>query len=386
MKKSHQFGAVRCCIATPAYVCSFKLKNPLVQHEEAKMKLGIITTASIVGVTLALSSMFLSKVLSAGPPDCPLATGKFDKQAGASNQITTCEVLDAVSLIKAGHIVRLGRNYESGMPIFPGRVFEFEQKMPAVIPAGEEGDPRPTGGPFPPNSIIFNDGLVFSEIDQVGTQFDGLGHIGRANGSDPRDGKYYLGLKVKHVNATPDEPEGGLLQLGVESVKPIMTRGILIDLAPFGTSRCARKKCWDAGQEIKLADVFAALEAQGMSPDVITPGDAVLFNTGWSNLWMVDNDRFNSGEPGIGLEVGQWLVEKKVVLVGSDTWSTEVVPSAEGTFPLHQLFMTDNGIFNHENLYFAELISAGVYEFAYVFMPVPIKGATGSPGSPLAIY
>ena len=40
----------------------------------------------------------------------------------------------------------------------------------------------------------------------------------------------------------------------------------------------------------------------------------------------------------------------------------------------------------HEILVFDELISAGVYEFMYVFVPVPFKGATGSPGSPIAVY
>ena len=126
------------------------------------------------------------------------------------------------------------------MPFFGTREYNFEQQMPVPIPVGQEGDPRPTGGVFGSNRVIFNDGVVFrTEIDQVGTQFDGLGHIGRATGDDPRFGKYFLDLKVKHVNATPDDPVDGLRQLGVEHVKPLMTRGILADLAPFGTSRCA---------------------------------------------------------------------------------------------------------------------------------------------------
>ena len=86
------------------------------------------------------------------------------------------------------------------------------------------------------------------------------------------------------------------------------------------------------------------------------------------------------------MEVGTWLVNKEVVLVGSDNWAVEVLPNGTLFFPLHQLFMTDNGIYLHEILVFDELISAGVYEFMYVFVPVPFKGATGSPGSPIAVY
>ena len=199
-----------------------------------------------------------------------------------------------------------------------------------------------------------------------------------------------MDFRVDQVNATPNNPEGGLRELGVEHVKPLMTRGILVDVAPFGKAapKCGRSKCWDAGEEIQLDDVVAALEAQGMSLDDIESGDAVFFNTGWGHLWMKDNDRFNSGAPGIGLAVGQWLVARGVVLVGSDTWPVEVVPNPDPTlaFPVHQLFITDNGIFNHENLDFDGLISEEVYKFMYVFVPVQFKGATGSPGNPIAVY
>ncbi len=126
-----------------------------------------------------------------------------------------------------------------------------------------------------------------------------------------------------------------------------------------------------------------------MKTAAIKSGDAVFFNTGWHHLWKVDNDRFNNGEPGIGLDVGNFLVEKGVVLVGADTSAVEVLPNlAEPTlaFPIHELFIKDNGIFNHENLIFDELISAEVYQFMYVFVPVPFKGATSSPGNPIAVY
>ncbi len=140
------------------------------------------------------------------------------------------------------------------------------------------------------------------------------------------------------------------------------------------------------GDEITLDDIDDALDAQGLSRDDITSGDAFFINTGWGNLWLVDNDRFNSGMPGIGMEVGNWLVDKEVVLVGSDNWAVDVFPSGALVFPLHTLFLVDNGIFIHEILNFDELISAGVYKFMYVFVPVPFTGATGSPGNPIAVY
>ena len=89
-----------------------------------------------------------------------------DDQAGASNHITPAKVLDAAKWIKDGKIYKLGHDYESTMPLFGKRVFTLR------IPGG------PTGGPFGENRMVYHDEFVTSEIGQVGTQFDGLGHIG----------------------------------------------------------------------------------------------------------------------------------------------------------------------------------------------------------------
>ena len=43
------------------------------------------------------------------------------------------------------------------------------------------------------------------------------------------------------------------------------------------------------------------------------------------------------------------------------------------------------GLRYHENLVFDELLADRKYQFLYGFVPVPIKGATGSPGCPIAI-
>lgn len=66
---------------------------------------------------------------------------------------------------------------------------------------------------------------------------------------------------------------------------------------------------------------------------------------------------------------------------------TEVGPNPDGelAFPAHQELITKNGIFLQENLDLSALVADQAWEFLYVFAPVPIKGATGSPGSPIAI-
>ena len=75
------------------------------------------------------------------------------------------------------------------------------------------------------------------------------------------------------------------------------------------------------------------------------------------------------------------------MLVGSDTWSTEVVPNPNSdlAFPVHQLLIPRNGIYIFENLRTEELARDRVYEFAFFFAPLRLKGASGSPANPLAI-
>lgn len=300
-----------------------------------------------------------------GPPWWPSRWGAGD-EAGASNLMTPENVLRVLPLIRTGRTFELGRVYEAGMPLFGSRVFGL--RIPGT----------PTGGPIGGNGLIFHDEFLATEIGQVGTQFDGLGHIGCRAGrdGDMNEMRFYNGYtEMDLANAY------GLQRLGIEKVKPFFTRGVLVDVAG------AKGGMLDRGYEITPADVRAALGRVGIDEGSIQPGDAIFFNTGWGSLWMKDNDRFNSGEPGIGMDVARWVVDRQAALVGADTWATEVVPNPDPNvaFVVHQELITKHGIFNHENLDFGELIAAGVYEFVYVFAPLRIKGATGSAGRPIAL-
>lgn len=295
----------------------------------------------------------------------PSRWGK-DDQAGASNWITPEKVLDAVKWIKDGKIYRIGRVYESGMPKFGERAFTLR------IPGA------PTGGPFGSNKLVYYDEYLATEIGQTGTQFDGLGHIGIQLGKDgdQNEMRFYNGITVQEMASSY-----GLKKLGIEHVKPFFTRGHLVDV------QATKGEMWDAGQEVKLADVRAALEKQGMKEEDIKEGDAVFFNTGWGSLWMKNNDRFAAGEPGIGLEVAKWLIDKGISVTGADSWGTEAVPNPDKNlaFPVHAELICKHGIFNQENMRYDDLIADKKYQFVYIFSPAPIKGGTGSNGGPIAV-
>jgi len=65
----------------------------------------------------------------------------------------------------------------------------------------------------------------------------------------------------------------------------------------------------------------------------------------------------------------------------------DVVPPVDPDVfhPCHQHLIMQHGIHLHEGLALDAIAATGISEFAYVFAPVPIVGATGSPGTPFAI-
>lgn len=313
-------------------------------------------TAMACGMALAAGP-----VLAAGHADWTKSKYGADDMAGASNLMTPAKVMEATALMKTGTVISIGRTYEAAMPLFGARAFALR------------GTGGLAGGPLASNNVIWMDDFLATEIGQVGTQFDGLAHIGVG---DPEGGhKFYNGTPVGEVTGSY-----GVQKLGLEHVKPFFTRAIVLDIAALHDAPM------EAGQEISLAELKQAMERQGVAEP--NEGDVVMIHTGWGAHWITDNAKFNSGCPGIGLEAAAYLIERGVAVVGSDTWPVEVVPNPDPNlaFPVHQEFIPKNGIFIHENIATERLIEAGVSEFAYIFSPMPIKGATGSAGAPLAAF
>lgn len=299
-----------------------------------------------------------------GPKWWPSRWGP-DDEAGASNWMTPEKLLQAVRLIRSGKVYEIGRVAEQHMPLFGERGFLLRMVG------------SPTGGPFGENRIVWNDEFLATEIGQVGSCLDGLGHIGCQTGADADLAamRFYNGFTLKDMAAPY-----GLRKLGIEKVKPFFTPGLLIDIAGSAGRRLGK------GEEIGLDQVRAALARQGVEEAVLQPGDAVFFNTGWGDLWG-DPATYNDGEPGIGIEVARWLAEKQASLAGCDNWGCEVVPNpnARLAFPVHHELITRHGIFIFEGLTFAPLIADRVFRFAFVLTPLLVKGATGSIARPIAI-
>jgi kynurenine formamidase len=291
----------------------------------------------------------------------PSKWGAGDEK-GAYNLITPKNVMRALKVAKTGKIYRLSYPYSNTMPKFGSRTFSIH--IPGL----------PVGGPLGENQIVWNDEFIVCEVGQVGTQFDGPGHVGLLC----KDGimRWYNGAELNSSENTY-----GLKTNGVEKLGPCITRGILIDVVGL------KGRPLEKGEVIYVKDIEACIKKAGI--DGIQEGDAVMFHTGWGRHWE-DPATFNAGCPGIGWEAAQYLVKKNVSMLIGDTWPIDVIPgeNEKGAFDIHNYTQTVNGIWYLENCQskvMAQMAKDGTYEFLWIFVPVPFEGATGSPGDGIAI-
>jgi kynurenine formamidase len=201
----------------------------------------------------------------------------------------------------------------------------------------------------------------------VGTHIDALGHFSIGD-------RLYNGL-----SAEEEVTDWGLNRLGIEQVPPMVTRGIMLDVAGLdgGTHL-------EPGRVVSTEDLQRACEAAGVT---IEPGDIVMIRTGWGRLFGIDNARYVAGEPGIDVLGAHWLSEQGVVAVGSDNMAVEVLPNPNKaiSMPVHQHLLVEAGVYIIENLALEELARERLHSFCFVLLATKYRGATGCPVRPIAM-
>ncbi len=334
------------------------------------MKVWMIPTAALgafyaaLGAGAASAQSAPAPVATPAPPSAsptpdegPWFPSKWgpDDEIGAANLLSPELVLKAIKLVKTGKVYQLGVPIDDKFPAVLHRRFELWNVPPA--PTGDKSEG--------PNKFTMNDELIVAWTG-VGTQLNGVGHIGI-------DHVYYNGHHAKDFVTVR-----GVKKLGLEKTPPIVTRGILIDMADFYGLEIV-----PAGTEFSIADITAALKKQGTK---IEKGDVVLFHTGWLKLVGRDNQAFLSGEPGIGLDAAKWLADQDIVAFGGDTWASEVAPRKDGQrIPVNQYMVAKRGIYNVELTETSGLARDKVYEFLFVLGHPLYIGATQEIVNPIAI-
>jgi len=171
----------------------------------------------------------------------------------------------------------------------------------------------------------------------------------------------------------------GFTELGAETIAPLVTRGVLLDVARHrGVDHIG------PGNPIKQDELEAAAQRQGVS---VGEGDVVLVRTGNGALWQDPAVYLQAG--GVSGDAYSWIASRGVRAVGADNMAWDemgvVDPDLNVTLPGHVILLVRHGIYIIENLFLEELARDQCYEFTFICLPLKLKGATGSPVRPVAV-
>jgi kynurenine formamidase len=202
-----------------------------------------------------------------------------------------------------------------------------------------------------------------------GTHVDALVHVVNA-------GRVFDGREAAAVRT-----DRGWTFGGIETVPPIVTRGVLVDVvgARGGTPLAG-------SDEVTVADVDQAL---AMSGATVREGDAVLLRTGKIRELATARDTFLDAQPGIGVDAAIQLAAAGMAVFGSDTGGTEPQPVRDWARTVHVELLTRRGIHLVEWMDLDELATAledhHRTDFLFIALPLRMTGATGSWVRPIAV-
>lgn len=176
------------------------------------------------------------------------------------------------------------------------------------------------------------------------------------------------------------ESPAGFKQLGIETVPPLLRRGVLLDVAGWKAQAPLPAK-----YAITEQDLQGCATAQGVT---VERGDVLLVRTGYGKLWHGDEATYLAAA-GVAKSGTLWAAERGVVAVGADNmaWDApdERDPETGATLFAHAYLLPKKGVYILENLDLEQLAHDGCYVFAFVGIPLKFVGATGSPLRPLAL-
>jgi kynurenine formamidase len=285
-----------------------------------------------------------------------------DDQRGTLNFITPDAVRRGVAAVRRGVTFSLSIPYDENGPqtgAIPGRI--NPRRTMTSVNVAFTGDP---------SDFTTSDDAVEMGV-QAATHWDALAHVG------------YEGLLY---NNTPDAAvtlDGGAARLGIEHYGPIVTRGVLLDIA-----RLQGLEYFDEGYAIDGDDLAAAEERAGV---IVESGDVLLVRTGQMHwLRRGDRQRFADPSPGIGVGAIEYLHDKEVAAVATDTLVFEVWPCQDpaALLPVHMIDLRDVGLVQGQLWHLDELAddcaADGVHEFLLAATPLPLTHGLGGPVAPTA--
>jgi kynurenine formamidase len=287
-------------------------------------------------------------------------------EIGTLNYVTPDKIVEASREIKIGQVYSLSILFGPSGPQ-TGRFNRFNP-IHLMIATGTDA----SLGYQDPLKIHYADDIVTMPL-QCATQWDALSHIFYK-------GKMWNGKDMHLVTV------GGARANSIVAYKDkIVGRGVLLDAA-----RWKGVESLPPGFAIHASDLDSIAESEGVK---IREGDFLIIRTGQMGEAMKKGwgDYAGGPAPGLSLDTAEWIWEKRVAAVASDTWGVEVIPNEVDELfqPWHQVVIPNIGLAVGEIFYLEDLSKACAklnrYSFFFTAPPLPIEGAVGSPVNPLAI-
>lgn len=304
-----------------------------------------------------LAGFFLQLTANAGEQWFPSKYGAADT-IGAANNLSPEKTLQASRLVKQGKSVSLAVDTGANTPAPPFRFYQVH-----IMQIGDG-----TGTPSGPLQTTANEELMIVSPG-IGTQIDGLGHVGINH-------RYYNGIHASEfVRST------GLLKFGTHAIPPIVTRGVLLDMATF-----LGHDIVPAGTAYGRRDIEGAARRQRVQID---RGDVVILHGGWMKQYDKGaQDWLWQGWPGLNAEGAEYLAGLGVVAIGGDGASLDAWDGTGGApgSAVHQVLLAKNGVYILEGMWTLALAAEQVYEFLFVLGQPRFVGATQMVVNPIAIY
>ena len=218
------------------------------------------------------------------------------------------------------------------------------------------------------NTVCFGwQSEVLIHSTHSGTHIDSLAHVTRG-----RDHHWFGG-----ANEERDLGDFGPMRWDASAIPPIVTRGVLIDLAAARGMTALPAHSEVGPDEVER---LQARQRQDRARRRRPPAH------GLPRHWPRP-EKERHFQAGINVEAAELLADAGAVAIGSDTEGLENQPSrVEGNaFPVHLELLVERGVHILEMVFCEELARDGVYEFAFVCLPLKISGATGSLVRPVAM-
>jgi len=286
-----------------------------------------------------------------------------DDEIGTLNFITDDVVKAAAKEIATGKRIALGLPLDENGPqsgAIPGRDNPVREMI--MVDLALTGDA---------SNFTTSDDKVAMGI-QAGTHWDALAHVSY-------EGNLYNGVKSSDVITA-----AGAARMGIDKIKTIVSRGILLDVAKAkGVDRI------EGNYPLTAADLDAACELGKVK---VQSGDIVLIRTGQMQLFFAgDREAYGTPCSGPSLQTVEWFHSHDVAAVATDNIVFECFPSEreDAMLPVHLLHLVDMGMTQGQNWNLEELAqdcaADGRYSFFLDASPMPFTHAVGSPVNPIVI-